>query len=246
MKKWIIRLFLVGMLLVVGLLVTGYLLRDWVARKGIEKGGSDALGVTVTCAKVESHPFSGSVKIDGTVVGNPPGFKSPNLLSLGSLTVKEVVVDGPSITIESSGLKTNVGALLDNIEKSSGKEKEQKGVAKKKFKIDSLKIRNAKVKFIFEGISTEQSIPELDMKDIGTDSNGGTSTAKLIGVIVYALAESAVGGARGVSKELLGSLNNDLAGAAGSITNQASKSFESLKNTTKGITDSIGDIFKKK
>jgi hypothetical protein len=209
---------------------------------------------------VESHPFSGSVKIDGTVVGNPPGFKSPNLLSLGSLTVdaepmslfkdeikvKEVVVDGPSITIESSGLKTNVGALLDNIEKSSGKEKEQKGVAKKKFKIDSLKIRNAKVKFIFEGISTEQSIPELDMKDIGTDSNGGTSTAKLIGVIVYALAESAVGGARGVSKELLGSLNNDLAGAAGSITNQASKSFESLKNTTKGITDSIGDIFKKK
>ena len=54
----------------------------------VEKEAPALLGVPVTLASVDLRPLVGQASLGGLVVGNPEGYKTPNLFELGSIKVK--------------------------------------------------------------------------------------------------------------------------------------------------------------
>ena len=80
--KWIIRIVIVLMLVVMVLGVVGYVMLDKLTKKGIERGGTYAMGVETKLDGIHIGLLSGSVSMNGLSVANPEGFKADHFMSL--------------------------------------------------------------------------------------------------------------------------------------------------------------------
>jgi hypothetical protein len=139
MKKILIRLIIVLVLLVIiGVVVVGLSL-DRIAKAGIETVGSKLTGVEVKVDSVGLSVFSGKGSVNGFVVGNPSGFKSPYAMKLDKaslalrprsifgdkIIINSIKLEAPEITFEMNSLDpraNNLSKILANVEgvKSSG------------------------------------------------------------------------------------------------------------------------------
>ncbi len=155
---------LVIVLLVGGVIVIGMSI-DALAKKGIESGGTYALGTKTTLHSADVGLFKGTFAMKGLDVANPPGFSSPSFFTLGAgavavdpKTIQNDVIelpllslDGVGANLEKAGDKTNYKVILDNLSKVTGSGGEKKpappsGKPEKKFIIKDLSIKNVKVK----------------------------------------------------------------------------------------------------
>jgi len=134
----IIKLLLVLVILVVLLLViSGFALVSYVdtlARRGIEKGGTYALGVDTTLGGADVGIMGGTFAMNDLKVANVAGFPGPHFLSLGDGSVavafntlrEETVVlphlklDAIDVRLEKKDGGTNYGVILENLKKVSG------------------------------------------------------------------------------------------------------------------------------
>jgi len=169
MKK-ILKIVLALAVVAVLLLVVGVFALiaaiDSVAKKGIEAGGTYAMGVPTTLKSADIGLFSGNFGLSGLSIANPPGYKGQQffLLGEGKLALSLAAMQGDVITIpllslsdinlslEKQGDKANYQVILDNLAKlssSSGGEKPKPAPTadgpEKKLIISELVIRNVKV-----------------------------------------------------------------------------------------------------
>lgn len=169
MKKLAKRLVIAGLLLV--LLVVGgvvYLLAsvNALAKKGIEAGGSYALGVPTTVDSVSIGLLSGQASLANLSVANPQGFASPHFLKLGGGSVavslgslQTEVVEIPTfalsnidVRLERKGDSGNYQKILDNLKTVTGSgggggtpQPSPGGGPEKKFIVRDLTITNVRV-----------------------------------------------------------------------------------------------------
>ena len=125
-KKIIIRIGIGLVVLLIAAFLVVSLSLDGIVKRGIETIGPKLAKVSVKLDKVTLSILSGSGKIDGLVVGNPEGFKTPQAiivgraslsLSPGSLLSDKIVIK--SINVEGAVVTLETGAAGSNLKKDS-------------------------------------------------------------------------------------------------------------------------------
>lgn len=202
----------VVVLIVVVAVVLGsvFLLRNLgpIAKHVVESVGSKVLGAPVTVADVSLSPFSGSGRIEGLVVGNPEGFRTPNAFSLGRVgigvdlkslrsdrtVINEILVEQPEITLEMTLRgKTNLGQLVENAQAAAAAKEEGKEPGEARpVVIRELLIREAKVRLsatALGGSTADLGLPEIRMRDIG-EKGSGADAAQVIEIVLAAVVKA--------------------------------------------------------
>ncbi|MBU6410928.1 MAG: hypothetical protein KGR98_11140, partial [Verrucomicrobia bacterium] len=140
--------------------------------------------------------------VDGFVLGNPPGYKTPNAISVGKaavavkpmsflsskIVVRSVAVEGPEITFEGGLLSNNLKAIMDNVNgtaqkggptvtNASGNPKPSKRLEVDDFLITGAKINGSVRLPGGREISVNNlRLPDIHLQNLGTGPAGITAT----------------------------------------------------------------------
>ena len=90
MKKLIIRLFIALIVVIVIAIFAAGPLLDKAIKKGVETFGPKLTKVDIKLESVSLSLFSGSGAIQGLVVGNPEGYKTPSAISVGETLLHQL------------------------------------------------------------------------------------------------------------------------------------------------------------
>ncbi len=130
MKKVLLWVLSVVVVLLVGIVVVVMFHLGGIIKTGVETMGPKYTGSSVTLESAYLRPLSGKAKLKELVVGNPEGFKTPQAIRLGELSVKldiaslktdtiiveSILIDGPEITMEGIIGRNNLKAIMENVE----------------------------------------------------------------------------------------------------------------------------------
>jgi hypothetical protein len=210
-----------------------------VIKRGVNTFGPAVMGVPVTLADASLRPFSGKARLTKLHVGNPEGFKTPALFTLGDVDIElnvrslfsdtiiihKIFINAPEITYERGLLSSNFGKLLKQLEggdkgaetagKAGAPAKEDAGGGKKVI-IEELVVRDPRLNVSVTaagGHYIPVALGQVEIRDIGKKS-GGATFADAIRIIFSVLTqniENAVAGAG----DLVGSGVKAVGGAAG-------------------------------
>ena len=199
MKKLLLLLVVLALILGAGMWFAGDLLK-----KGVEEGGTWALGTETSLSSASLSVLSGEVAMEGLNVASPAGFEAKQAMSVGLIDVKAAVgsflsdtieiesidIGSPEITLEIGSGGSNLGALMDHLKSKTGgggpaeppPEEEKPGGPGKKLKIGRVTITSPTV-ILAQSLlmKTEQRIelPTLELTDIGGGKEGGDGTVTL-------------------------------------------------------------------
>lgn len=275
MKKLIKRLFALGfvlVLLVIGGVVLAIVNINSLAKAGIEKGGTYALGTNTTLQSADVGILGGTFAMSGLNVANPPGYKAPSFLSLGSggvavslnslskpvVELPKLSLDGLNVALEKSGGKANFNVILDHIKKvadqaggSGGSGGSSSGGGEKKFVVNELSLTNIKISVDLIGGPadlTRVNIPidEIKLTNVGKTGTGvggtGVTMSQLASIIVQAVLAAAADKGGGV---LPADLLGDLQGGLAGLGNLDNLQM-SVAAKAQGTIEKIGgDAVKK-
>jgi uncharacterized protein involved in outer membrane biogenesis len=249
MKKVLRVLVVLFILLIVGVVVA-FMSLDQIVHKGVEKVGTAMTKVEIKLKDVDLSPFSGAGKLEGLVVGNPPGFKTPTAIQVGVAALKveprslmgdKVVVrlmhmEGPEITFEGDLKGNNLSKILENVQGTEEKpaaSKEEEKAKTRKLQVDEFLLTGAKVHVnspLLAGKTTTVSIPEIRMANLGQGPEGITP-AELT---------------KRVLKELIEGTLKSVGGNLGDLTKDVTGGLKSAgTNAMDKATKNLGDLFKK-
>ena len=232
MKKIILWLVIgVVVLLIVGILAVGLSL-DKIVKTGIETVGPKITQTTLTVDSVNLSLLSGSVAINGLVLGNPEGFKTAQALSLGQAAVSivpksifadkviihSVEVRDAEITFEGSpfGAKSGAG---------------------RKLQVDDFLITGAKVHATITGIpgvalkEITVPIPDIHFSNLGQGPDGITA-GELTQKILQEVSTDTIKAVADNAKNLLGGAANGILGVG---TNAMGAGMNTLKKGLGGL-----------
>ena len=183
---------------------------DLLVRVALERWGPDVTGVKLEVGEVRISPRDGRGVITGLEVGNPAGFSSaraarfgevrlaidPSTLTARVVAVRELALVSPQVTYERGDRGTNLDAIQRNIEayaKASGNGDTAPGKArdKRKFVIDRLTIRNARVLMTNKGLGGQGltfTLPDVDLRDVGK-REGGLTASQVAAVVTATLQQ---------------------------------------------------------
>jgi uncharacterized protein involved in outer membrane biogenesis len=196
-------------------IVAGFFL-DPIVKKSVETVGPKITKTSITLDAVDLSLLTGSAKVKGLVVGNPEGYKTPQAISVGTISIgvdpfsvlsdkiimRSVVVESPEITFEGGLGGNNLSKILDNVNGTALKggpvSTNAAGQAKpaKKIEVDNLLITGAKVHVLLTGLGgkeTTLTLPEIHLTNLGKDTDGLTATdltRRVLGEIVSATVKA--------------------------------------------------------
>lgn len=237
---------MVVLLVIVGALWWIYHSLDWLVASAIRTFGPEITGVSVRLAGADVAPVDGRAALRGLVVGNPEGFQSEHALSLGEISmtldigsltrdvivIKNISIKSPEVIYELSGSGSNLDAIQRNVDrymqahgggKAQGQGEDES--AGKKLVIENLVITDATARVsatIVRDKDLTVPLPDLQLRDIGKQSNGATA-GQVVKQVLGALSRSA---ASAVAEANLGR-------AAETITKGAGPAVEKLKGLFK-------------
>jgi hypothetical protein len=201
MKKIILIIFLVLVVaLVVGVIVVGLRLGD-IVKSGLETVGPKVTQTSLTVNSVSVSLVGGSAGVNGLVLGNPEGYKTPSAISIGKaavslspgsilsdkVVIRSIKVRDAEITFEGNPLgANNLTKIMDNVNATAGAASkagtnaaatpaEQK--AAKKLEVDDFLITGAKVRASLTGLVNKEisvTLPDIHFTDLGKGSEGIT------------------------------------------------------------------------
>ena len=235
--KWVLLAIVVVVVVVVVVVALNI---DRAARKGVEIGGTQALGVETTCGGVHVGLLSGSVGLKGLRIANPEGYKTDRLMALGSgkvacdigslmsdeVVVHEILIDAPEMTLELKPAlppKTNIGDLLKKLESDKQPADEQPDEATedegepKTFKVELIRITGAKVRFhLIGGKTADLTLPDIELKNIKNADGTPLMLGDIFAQVLASMGTAAVHKAKldgVVPAELLAGFGGTLASA---------------------------------
>lgn len=237
MKLLLIALGVLAVLAVAGGFALARLFEPAV-KAAVETLGPQAAGVPMRLASLSVSPLTGSVRLSGLVVGNPPGFKTASAFELDDIRVKvrlrtllsdtvvveHILVRGAQATYELGGGGSNVGAIAKKAGSSGGggKAGAQGGKPGKRLVIKDFRFEGGKARLsagLFGGKAVEVAIPDVRLKDIGGEKGAtpAQAGAEMLGAVASAVGQAAVA----ATKDL------------GSAVKAADKVFSGLKKLFK-------------
>lgn len=267
MKKLLFLLLLIVILVPIGVgMFAGKALE-----KGIETGGTWAFGTDTKLEGASLSVLNGSVGLDDLRIQNPSGFEATDAIRVGEFNLKTQIkslmsdvievdaieIDGPEITVEMTTSGTNLGALLDHLDKrakslGSGQpaadEKEGSEAPSKKLHVGRVAITNAKLHVRQSMLlSTAQTVdvPKIELNDIGGEGGQALTLPELLEKILGAIMDAAVKGG-GLPPELANLFQKETALAA---LADVKKNLEKMGDQLKGqveeaLQKGVGDAKK--
>jgi hypothetical protein len=246
---WIIVAIIIGIPILLFLVV---LLRlDSIVRAAVEVGGTRALGVETRLKSANVSLMGRSITLKGLDVANPKGFTTPSFFKadligvsaeVSALRKKEihlyaVTLDEPEITYEVARPKTNVAALMDNLN-SNEQAPEPSGEKGQpvKLKIDKLSISNAKVHVIVFGKPLDVSLGTVVINNLDDGHGNAIPPGQILSAVLRNLTDSITNEVKGlpssVTKDILPNIEKQAGGVG-----------ENLKNTGESIGSQIKKLF---
>lgn len=249
--KTAVKILIVLFVLLIAGLIVGFLSLNRIVKKGVETVGPAIVKVEVKVKDVDLSPFSGSGKIQGLLVGNPPGFKLPSAIQAGLVSMKveprsllgdkvivrSIRVESPEITFEGGLNENNLNKILENVQGTEQKApatKEEKKATSRKLQVDEFVLTGAKVHVnspLLAGKTATVSIPDINLTNLGQGPEGITP-AELTKRVLKEVVESTV---KAVGSSI-GELGKEVTSGIKDVTT----------NAVGGATKKIGDLFKKK
>ncbi len=190
----------------------------------VEQLGSRYLGVPVTVDQANVSLLGGSIRLNGLIVGNPAGFKTPWLLKVGELKILlnlETVTKTPviitailankaEVNYEKGLTGSNLSSLLNGLDKKAAEEPPSANQENTESDSASVIIEDFLLEKGTVHLSTsitgahamELPLPPIHLTGIGKESNG-TSIREIVVVILRVIAGSVTRVATG-SVELVG------------------------------------------
>ena len=267
MKKIILRVVVaLAVLLVVAIVAIGLFL-DTGIKRAVETFGPKITQVSVKLDKVSLSLLSGTGGIQGLVVGNPEGYKTPQAISVGNaslalrpgsllsdkIVIKSIKVDAPEITLEAGLNGSNLGQILANVEQATRGTNTNAPAAEskpasaseapggKKLEVDEFIISNAKLNLSLTGLggkSATLSLPTIQLANLGQGPEGITG-AELTKLVLNAIYDAA--------RKAATDSGNDIGKMAEQLKGNLLKGVD--KGTVEDVNKlgkSIGDLLKKK
>src|SRR5690242_5534975 len=155
MKKILVRTVIVLVILIILAVLGVAFFFDSIIKKEVETIGPKVTKVDVKLNGVSLSLLSGSGKIKGFVLGNPPGFKSASSMAVGTaslavvpksifgdkIIIKSIHIDGPEVTLENDGTSVNLLKIKSNLpsnpaDPKSAENTKSDGKPSKKFEVD--------------------------------------------------------------------------------------------------------------
>jgi len=243
-----------------------------IIKTAVEQVGPQALGAPVTVEQVKVSPFTGMVHIQGFLIGNPEGFKTPSAVELkqfrvqlklasllsDTIIIEEILIEGPQITLEAGLGGTNIGAIQKNVEAFAGgpKEKPAKKPTEepapestkpaKKVVVEHFLFTGGQVNLsmkLMGGRSLPVPLPTIEMRDIGKDS-GGASPAEVIKEITDRIM-STVTDAAGKVTDLGADALKGAGAAAGAALEGGKDALKEAGAAASGLLKGVGGLLKK-
>jgi len=200
--KWILRTgAVIALVLIVGFIAVAMSLGA-IVKKGVERIGPSATRVDVTLKGAEVWLFDGRAQLTGFVVGNPPGCKTADAVSVGRVSVQikpgsifknKVVVESinvksPVITLEGGLKNNNLATIEKNINEYVGSSPSAPAAnsqaapsspahSERKVQVDDLVISGAKLEVntaLSGGKTVTLPIPDIHLTGLGTGPEGVT------------------------------------------------------------------------
>jgi len=256
MKKWLKTLVIVAVVVIVAAIVVVALTINQAVRKGIEMGGTMALGVPTKVEAVSIGLLSASVAIKGFQIGNPEGYSSDRLMALGmgkvacnipsllsdQIEVKEIIVDAPELTVElKPGLppKSNIGDLMNKLKSDKAKpapapkptEAKKPG---KSFKVDLIRVTKTTARFHLTGGKTASVVlPDIELKEVKNSDGTPLMLADILQQVLESMGTSALKNAKGViPDDMLAGLDEAM-GSSKKILTEGKKAVDGAAGTLK-------------
>ncbi len=256
MKKILFRsLFALLVLLIVAVLAVGFFL-DAAIKRGVETVGPMVTKVDVKLQSASLSLLSGGGKLKGLVVGNPPDYKTPSSISIGSaslalepkslfsdkLVIKSIVVEAPEITYEQGLNGNNLSTLKANVASTTGgsatepatpKEPSQPQAGKpaRKLQVNEFIITGGKVHAsvtALGGKSATLPLPDIRLQNLGTGPEGITPAELTAQVLQVVLDSAAKQGANAAADLAKGAVYMGKEAGATALTNAVKKSLGNL------------------
>jgi hypothetical protein len=259
MKKLLIKILVILAVLGVIAIIGIALFLNSIIKKGVETVGPRVAQVEVKLDGVNVSVFSGKGEIKGLVVGNPPGFSTPNAIKVGKagiavnptsvlsdkVIIESVTIEAPEITVEGGLKDNNLTKIMANIDSVVGKSGQgappptgdQKPKPARKLQVNNFAISGGKITLhlaMLGGQSTTVPLPDIHFKDLGQGPEGITS-ADLMKMVMQTVTDDAI-------KAAVKALANQGKGFLDAAKILGQGTTNSVGNATK----TIGDLFKKK
>jgi uncharacterized protein involved in outer membrane biogenesis len=196
-----------------------YSSRDILIKRAIEHYGPQLTGTAVKVRQVKLEPGQGIGAITGLEIGNPQGFSAARALTLGEMKlavepstitsnvvhVKEISLEAPTITYERGAGGDNLSAIQKHIKSQlpksqggSGAAEKSKDAPQRKFIVDHVQVRNAKVSY---GGALSVDLGNVQLRDLGK-KKGGATAAELTDEVWSELSRIAIARAPAAIEEL--------------------------------------------
>ncbi|MFO1487085.1 MAG: hypothetical protein U1F65_01270 [Verrucomicrobiota bacterium] len=254
-KKILVIVAVLVVLLIAGLVVAGLSL-DGLVKRSVETVGPRFTKVDVKLDAVKLSLLSGGGEVNGLVIGNPEGFKTPHAIRVGSsrlvvqpaslmsdkVVVRVVRVEAPEITLEAGLNGTNLKKILNNLNETTGGGKDTTATPApasnepgKKLQVDDFLITGAKLNLNLTGVAAAGiTLPDIHLTNLGQGPEGITGAELMKRVLTEVERVAAK-----VAAEHAGDL---VKGASGLVKGLAGTNSAAAEQLGKGI----GDLFKKK
>lgn len=176
MKKIVFAVL--GLLLILGVLF--FLNLSGVAQRAIEIAGTHAFKTPVHVGSLKISLGDKKAVMKGLFVANPKGFNQSSLLKTDLISVtlddvtdktvliKEVVIDGMTVTYEMGPHGTNVDTVKNNLKSSSSADSSAPKKPGPDVAIQQLKIIHARLVPDIGGVQSPVNLPDIVLNNIGT------------------------------------------------------------------------------
>ena len=227
-------------------------------RTAVNTMGPPLLGVPVSVESVAVHPLQGRFNLRALTIGNPEGYSSEYLFRLdemrlqlavadlfkGQTRFKEIVIEGPHVWYDRKLTRSNVGDLLEHLEKMAPAEqpadKPRDSKPAKPVIIDHFEMKEGTVG-LKVGVGMKLPLPGIELKDLGRDGAlMPVQIIRLVFVNIFKGVLNVVAGAGDLAVEGLkgaGSLAADGIKGAGDL---ASDGIKGAGKAVGGLVSGIG------
>ncbi len=244
-----------------------------VVKSAMETFGPKITGAPLTLEKVSFSLVAMRFEMTGLVLGNPEGYKTPSAVEVGRVYVKvkplslftdtirvqQILVEDPAITYEVGLGNSNIGTILENVDKFSGASEAEPGEMAgapepegesgggRKVVIEEVKVSGGRIRLsakVLMGVAAPIPLPTVTLHDIGKSEEGGDEGVSMIQAtsdVLKGVFSSVVD----VAKKGLSSLGDGAKAVGGAIGDGAKAVGGALGDGAKAAGDAIGEGAKK-
>lgn len=238
---------------------------DLIASRVLERGAEAALGVDVRVGSVSLRPLRGSLRIADLEIANPSGFSDAPFLALREASaevdlgllrsavvrIPRVALEGVAVELEMRQDRTNYGVILANAEKATAAATGEGAAADASAPGPSVRIDDVVIRDVRAAAGTQLAgvkaprasvaLREIRLRNLGSEE--GAPVSEIVSQVVRAVLD-ALAKERGLPREMLGSLRDELAATGGNRVLEAGREAgRALGEAARGVADGIGGLF---